>query len=92
MQVMETVSGLTKQIPSYAALKSKVMEHFECKICKCIPEKPVVTSCCNQLYGCNVCFRASTEDDIVCPLCRSNEVYILELKGFDSLLADLAPQ
>ena len=87
VQVMESVSDLTKQLPSYASLKLKVIDHLECK---CLPVTPIVTLCCNQLLGCRVCFDASTNDELICPLCRSKEVAVVPLKGFDDLFAELA--
>ena len=89
------ISDLANQMPVYNALKNKVAEHLECKICKCVPPSSatvVVTSCCNQYFGCKSCYERAVSSEVSCPLCRSTEVSAIPLKGFDGLFADLSSQ
>ena len=95
IQVKEMISDLANQMPVYNALKHKVSEHLECKICKCVPLSSatvVVTSCCNQYFGCKSCYERAVSSEVSCPLCRSTEVSAIPLKGFDGFFADLSSQ
>lgn len=85
--------NLAKDACELKHLRQEVIKHFECKICTTLPvggTTIVTTSCCNQLLGCRDCFLRATDDQLSCPLCRSEEVVTFPLRGFDQLMLCVA--
>lgn len=72
-------------------LKSMATQALECKICKQLPvgRTIVTSSCCNQILGCTECIERVLELSTSCPLCRSEDILSVPLKGLDDLLNEL---
>ena len=85
------MTELLKQQSQHTSFSRQAQQLFDCKICKTLPvgKVMVVTMCCNQLIGCHNCFMEATEPDLVCPLCRAQEVTCVPLKGFDEFVCHL---
>ena len=81
---------MTKLSNPKSQLTVVALQQFECKICLCLSRPPVMTTlCCHQLLGCDECFKAATEDDLRCPLCRREDTTAIPLRGFDAIIKEL---
>ena len=67
----------------------ELIRHFECKICKDIPNQPVFTTCCGQVIGCRSCFERCLQNSRSCPLCRKPDPDILNVNGYEGLYSQL---
>lgn len=87
IQVMDTVKKLSEK---QSALNTAVRSSIECKICKSVPKRCyVMTTCCNQLFGCASCYNLSIKTTRNCPVCRSEGVDVVDIKGLDNIVDEL---
>ena len=92
LSLLQLNGKVTQVLERSSALQQSVFEVFECNICKCLPTSvPVITTCCNQLLGCQGCYErlTNTDDEAVCPLCRNTPVTVVPLRGMQEVYKNL---
>ena len=63
---------------------------LECKICRDTPTPPVVlVTCCEQVLGCERCFRSCMEENECCPLCRDPDTESIVVESLHAVYAFL---
>ena len=67
----------------------ELMRHIECKVCKSIPNQPVLALCCGQVVGCRSCFEQCLQNSRSCPLCRATEPHCVNVNGYEGLYSQL---
>lgn len=84
-EILSRLSALEKLLVTAVSVK----EVFECVICRDVAKKPVASTCCHRVVGCEPCVEQWVIENCSCPLCSSQatSLFFHELKGFDEVLS-----
>ena len=80
-QTSEDVVGMKNHALQQIRTISRLLE---CKVCKDLPDQPIIVLCCGQILGCQSCFERCNR---ACPLCRAEDPGCVNITGNEELYA-----